>query len=59
MYTCGLLRRVAYCGSIAGELVTRHVRHLLRTAHLGKVSVTVWSKILKDMCRERNIHVLE
>ncbi len=32
---------------------------LLRKAHLGEVSVTVWPKVLKDMCRKRNIHVLE
>ena len=32
---------------------------LLKQAHLGEVSVTVWPKILKDMCRERNINVLE
>jgi aspartate--ammonia ligase len=32
---------------------------LLRKAHLGEVSVTVWPKILKDMCAEKNIHVLE
>jgi aspartate--ammonia ligase len=32
---------------------------LLRKAHLGEVSVTVWPKILKDMCAKRNIHVLE
>ena len=32
---------------------------LLRKAHLGEVSVTVWPKILKDMCAERNIFVLE
>jgi aspartate--ammonia ligase len=32
---------------------------LLNKAHLGEVSVTVWPKILKDMCKERNIHVLE
>jgi aspartate--ammonia ligase len=32
---------------------------LLKKAHLGEVSVTVWPKILKDMCREKNIHVLE
>jgi aspartate--ammonia ligase len=31
---------------------------LLRKAHLGEVSVTVWPQILKDMCREKNIHVL-
>lgn len=32
---------------------------LLRKAHLGEVSVTVWPKILKEMCRKKNIHVLE
>ncbi len=32
---------------------------LLKKAHLGEVSVTVWPKILKDMCRNKNIHVLE
>ena len=32
---------------------------LLRKAHLGEVSVTVWPQILKDMCAERNIFVLE
>jgi len=32
---------------------------LLQKAHLGEVSVTVWPKILKDICREKNIHVLE
>jgi aspartate--ammonia ligase len=32
---------------------------LLRTAHLGEVSVTVWPRILKEMCARKNIHVLE
>ncbi len=32
---------------------------LLRKAHLGEVSVTVWPEILKRICRERNIHVLD
>ena len=32
---------------------------LLRQAHLGEVSVSVWPKILKDMCSKKNIHVLE
>jgi aspartate--ammonia ligase len=32
---------------------------LLKKAHLGEVTVTVWPKILKEMCRKRNIHVLE
>jgi len=32
---------------------------LLNKAHLGEVSISVWPQILKDMCREKNIHVLE
>jgi aspartate--ammonia ligase len=32
---------------------------ILKKAHLGEVSVTVWPKILKDMGRKRNIFVLE
>lgn len=32
---------------------------LLRKAHLGEVSVSVWPKVLKEMCAEKNIHVLE
>ena len=32
---------------------------LLKKAHIGEVSATVWPKILKDMCRNKNIHVIE
>jgi aspartate--ammonia ligase len=32
---------------------------LLKKAHLGEVSVTVWPKILKDICEKKNIPVLE
>lgn len=32
---------------------------LLRKAHIGEVSATVWPKILKQMCREKNINVIE
>ncbi len=32
---------------------------LLRTAHLGEVSVTVWPKILKEIGERHNIHVIE
>jgi aspartate--ammonia ligase len=46
--------------SIGGGIgQSRTLMLLLRKAHLGEVSVTVWPKILKDMCRQRNIHVLE
>ncbi len=46
--------------SIGGGIgQSRTLMLLLEKAHLGEVSVTVWPKILKEMCRERNIHVLE
>lgn len=32
---------------------------LLRKAHLGEVSVTVWPSVLKQMCARHDIHVLE
>jgi aspartate--ammonia ligase len=32
---------------------------LLKKAHIGEVSVTVWPEVLKDMCRKKNIIVLE
>jgi aspartate--ammonia ligase len=32
---------------------------LLRKAHLGEVSVTVWPQVLKDICARHNIHVIE
>lgn len=32
---------------------------LLKKAHLGEVSVTVWPKILKEMCAKKRINVLE
>ena len=32
---------------------------LLRKAHLGEVTVTVWPKQLKDICAKKNIFVLE
>jgi len=46
--------------SIGGGIgQSRTYMSLLKKAHLGEVSVTVWPRILKQMCRERNIHVLE
>ncbi|MHC4187474.1 MAG: aspartate--ammonia ligase, partial [Planctomycetota bacterium] len=32
---------------------------LLKKAHIGEVSATVWPQILKDMCRKKNIHVID
>jgi aspartate--ammonia ligase len=31
---------------------------LLRKAHLGEVTVSVWPQVLKDICAKKNIHVL-
>ncbi|MFL7839934.1 MAG: aspartate--ammonia ligase [Candidatus Promineifilaceae bacterium] len=46
--------------SIGGGIgQSRTLMLLLRKAHLGEVSVTVWPQILKDICAERNIFVLE
>ena len=46
--------------SIGGGIgQSRTYMYLLRTAHLGEVSVTVWPKILKDIGAQKNIHVLE
>jgi aspartate--ammonia ligase len=43
----------------AGIGQSRTMMLLLRKAHLGEVSVSVWPRVLKDMCTRRNIHVLE
>jgi aspartate--ammonia ligase len=46
--------------SIGGGIgQSRTYMYLLKKAHIGEVSVTVWPKILKDMCKKKNIHVLE
>ena len=46
--------------SIGGGIgQSRTFMYLLRTAHLGEVSVTVWPRQLKEICAARNIHVLE
>jgi aspartate--ammonia ligase len=46
--------------SIGGGIgQSRTLMLLLRKAHLGEVTVSVWPKILKDMCAGKNIHVLE
>jgi aspartate--ammonia ligase len=46
--------------SIGGGIgQARTLMYLLRTAHLGEVSVSVWPQILKEMCRARHIQVLE
>jgi aspartate--ammonia ligase len=46
--------------SIGGGIgQSRTLMLLLRKAHLGEVSVTVWPRVLKEMCAKRNIVVLE
>ena len=46
--------------SIGGGIgQSRTAMLLLRKAHLGEVSVTVWPKALKDVCSRKNIFVLE
>jgi aspartate--ammonia ligase len=46
--------------SIGGGIgQSRTLMLLLKKAHLGEVSVSVWPKILKEMCAKRNIDVLE
>jgi aspartate--ammonia ligase len=46
--------------SIGGGIgQSRTTMLLLKKAHLGEVSVTVWPQILKDICNKKNIHVLE
>ena len=46
--------------SIGGGIgQSRTVMYILRKAHLGEVSVTVWPDQLNKICEERNIHVLK
>ena len=63
-----LLKYPYHQGIVRGELPlsigggigqSRTVMSLLKKAHLGEVSATVWPAVLKEMCRKRNIHVIE
>jgi aspartate--ammonia ligase len=46
--------------SIGGGIgQSRTYMYLLKKAHLGEVSVTVWPKELKEISAKKNIHVLE
>ncbi len=46
--------------SIGGGIgQSRTFMYLLRTAHIGEVSTTVWPEPLKWICKRKNIHVLE
>ena len=55
-------------GIVSGELPlsigggigqSRTLMAILKKAHLGEVSVTVWPKILKEICAKKQIFVLE
>jgi len=46
--------------SIGGGIgQSRVYQLLLKKAHIGEVSVTIWPQQLKDICEEKNISVLE
>jgi aspartate--ammonia ligase len=46
--------------SIGGGIgQARTFMYLLRTAHLGEVTISVWPKILRDICAKKDIHILE
>lgn len=46
--------------SIGGGIgQARTYMYLLRTAHLGEVTVSIWPDELKAICAKKNIHVLE
>ncbi|MFO0839198.1 MAG: aspartate--ammonia ligase [Phycisphaerae bacterium] len=46
--------------SIGGGIgQSRTFMSILKKAHLGEVSVSVWPKVLKDMCKRKGIHVIE
>jgi aspartate--ammonia ligase len=64
----GWLELPYHRGIVSGELPlsigggigqSRTQMLLLKKAHLGEVSVSVWPKILKEMCRVRDIVVIE
>jgi aspartate--ammonia ligase len=46
--------------SIGGGIGQSRIQMLLlRKAHLGEVSVTVWPNVLKDICAKKNIPILQ
>jgi aspartate--ammonia ligase len=58
-YHQGIINHVLPLSIGGGIGQSRTLMLLLRKAHLGEVSVTVWPKILKEMCAKKNIFVLE
>lgn len=58
-YHQGIVNNVLPLSIGGGIGQSRTLMLLLRKAHLGEVSVTVWPRILKEMCAKKNILVLE
>jgi aspartate--ammonia ligase len=58
-YHQGIINNVLPLSIGGGIGQSRTQMLILKKAHLGEVSVTVWPKVLKDMCAEKHIHVLE
>jgi len=58
-YHQGIIRGILPLSIGGGVGQSRVQMLLLKKAHLGEVSVTVWPKILKEMCAKKDIHVLE
>lgn len=58
-YHSGILNNILPLSIGGGIGQSRTLMLLLRKAHLGEVSVTVWPKKLKEICAAKNIHVLE
>jgi aspartate--ammonia ligase len=58
-YHQGILQNLIPLSIGGGIGQSRTLMLLLRKAHLGEVTVSVWPRILKDMCAKKNIFVLE
>ncbi len=58
-YHSGILNGTLPLSVGGGIGQSRTLMLLLKKAHLGEVSVSVWPKVLKDMCARKNIRVLE
>ncbi len=57
-YHSGIINNVLPLSIGGGIGQSRTLMLLLRKAHLGEVSVTVWPKKLREICAAKNIHVL-
>jgi aspartate--ammonia ligase len=58
-YHQGIVKNVLPLSIGGGIGQSRTQMLILKKAHLGEVSVTVWPQVLKKMCAEKHIHVLE